>query len=124
MGNFTIFKANYQLYLFQSLRCQWKHIYKRLQSFILTYYIYFYAIATLIIDVTTLIKWKFKYSFKNFWAVNLNIHFKFSGLYLNYSLAASFVRCKLMSGYKDRENEGLGPRRASFPYYQKAGQKG
>ena len=38
-------------------------------------------------------------------------------------LVTSCLRCRLMSGYKDRGNEGLGPRRASFPNCWKAGQK-
>ena len=38
-------------------------------------------------------------------------------------LVTSCLRYRLMSGYKDRGNEGLGPRRASFPKCWKAGQR-
>ena len=73
--------------------------------------------TNLIVGVTTIFKKQF------FGLLVFSSYFKFSGLYLNYSLAASFVRCRLMSGYKDRENEGLGPRRARFQTVRKQDKK-
>ena len=70
----------------------------------------------LIIDVTIIF-------LKIFGLLVFSSYFKFSGLYLNYSLVASFVRYRLMSGYKDRENEGLGPRRARFQTVRKQDKK-
>ena len=56
MGDFTIFKENYA---YVELWCQCKHKYKGLQSFILTCYLYLYAMATLIMDVAALFSWNF-----------------------------------------------------------------
>ena len=64
--------------------------------------------------MVTLIKWKFKYLFKNFWAVNFNIYFKSSGLLIELFPFFWSGLYRLMRKYKDWENEKLGTRRARF----------
>ena len=52
--------------------------------------------------------------FKNFWAVNFNIYFKFSGLLIELFPFFWSGLYRLMRKYKDWENEKLGTRRARF----------
>ena len=70
----------------------------------------------LIIDVTIIF-------LKIFGLLVFSSYFKFSGLYLNYSLSVTCGRCRLMSKYKDWENEKLGPRRARFLAVRKQDKK-